>query len=76
MTLHFLLEFLLKTLLMLLWMNTKVWDFLWIILDFLARHYVKLFWLSGVLFALGTLMDMIESHKAKKTSQGGTDRGK
>jgi hypothetical protein len=70
---YFPLEFLLKVLLMYLWMNAKVWDFIWGIFGFIDRH-IYLFWgwtiLSFMLYVTATIMEKREAKKAKKKTMG------
>lgn len=70
---YFLPEFLFKVLLMYLWMNAKVGDFIWGIFGFIDRHIYLLwgwFFLSFMLYATGTIMEKREAMKAKKKMMG------
>lgn len=74
-TVHFLLEYLIKTLLMLLWMNTKVWDLIWRFITFFWRietWFWRIYFVFLVLWAALVIMEKIKALNAKKASSGRT----
>ena len=63
------LRFAFLVIMMLFWMNTKVWDFLWIFLGFAEKHNAMLLWVGAVMMTVGIVLQAIDFFAARKAKK-------